>query len=81
MQVFLLSCLHSSYMYSVPAEHRYCVNLLKAYGVLSAILVVGDTLSLGAILAQVGDQTALCAMQPCFLSYFYQWVPKPGILV
>ena len=38
---------------SVVAEHRYSVNLLKAYGVLSFILVVGDLLSLGATIAQV----------------------------
>ena len=38
---------------SVVSEHRYSVNLLKAYGVLSFILVVGDLLSLGATIAQV----------------------------
>ncbi|CAN0250236.1 unnamed protein product [Pylaiella littoralis] len=37
---------------SVPAEHRFCVNLLKAYGALSAILLASDLLSLGAILGQ-----------------------------
>ncbi|CBJ33566.1 conserved unknown protein [Ectocarpus siliculosus] len=37
---------------SVPAEHRFCVNLLKAYGALSAILLVSDLLSFGAILGQ-----------------------------
>ncbi|CAN0161935.1 unnamed protein product, partial [Ectocarpus sp. 12 AP-2014] len=37
---------------SVPTEHRFCVNLLKAYGALSAILLVSDLLSFGAILGQ-----------------------------
>lgn len=38
---------------SVPAEHRFCINLLKAYGVLSAVLLVSDLFSIGAILGQV----------------------------
>lgn len=38
---------------SVPAEHRFCINLLKAYGALSAVLLVSDLISFGAILSQV----------------------------
>ena len=38
---------------SVVSGHHYSVNLVKAYGVLSFILVVGDLLSLGATIAQV----------------------------
>lgn len=38
---------------SVPAEHRFCINLLKAYGTLNAVLLVSDLISFGAILSQV----------------------------
>ncbi|CAM9615128.1 unnamed protein product, partial [Laminaria digitata] len=37
---------------SVPAEHRFCINLLKAYGTLSAVLLVSDLISFGFILRQ-----------------------------
>lgn len=47
---------------SVPAEHRFCLNLLKAYGALSAILLASDLLSLGAILGQVREVVSLSTM-------------------
>lgn len=44
---------------SEPGEQRGCVTLLKAYGALSGILLVGDLLSLGAILGQVRNTACL----------------------
>lgn len=45
--------LNGAYFCSLLAEHKFCVNLLKAYGILAAILFISDALSLGGILGQV----------------------------